>query len=215
MSYRINGPTEIGDTGALNTINGDLTFVDITTTQGNMFTVDASGNVAPIVTGTSGQALVSNGPGTAPTFQTLPAVTIENFAVDKDAGDTFDDTPTVIPSWNITSAYRYNTGSLAVATGLFTATNTGNFACKAQINYSNTNNSGSRTLELFDTTNTAVIASTTVQPTGSTAIANTIVLTTDALLTAGDVYALRFSRDVDVGTNTIEDTSHWSMNFAN
>ncbi len=41
-------------------------------TAGNVVTYDAAGVIAVAATGTSGQALLSNGPGTAPTFQTLP-----------------------------------------------------------------------------------------------------------------------------------------------
>lgn len=43
-----------------------------TGTAGNLLTWDASGQPAAVATGTSGQALLSNGAGAAPTFQTLP-----------------------------------------------------------------------------------------------------------------------------------------------
>jgi len=43
-----------------------------TGTAGNLITYDASGQPAAVATGTTGQALLSNGAGAAPTFQTLP-----------------------------------------------------------------------------------------------------------------------------------------------
>tara|TARA_R100000781_G_C4068670_1_gene123694 strand:- start:28 stop:1257 length:1230 start_codon:yes stop_codon:yes gene_type:complete len=45
-------------------------------TDGNLITYDASGNPAYVATGTTGQALTSNGAGAAPTFQTVVNVPV-------------------------------------------------------------------------------------------------------------------------------------------
>jgi len=62
------------EAGALSlaSIGGTLPLSKMATgTAGNLITYDASGNPASVATGTTGQALLSNGPGAAPTFQTL------------------------------------------------------------------------------------------------------------------------------------------------
>lgn len=215
-TYVINGPTTIGDTGALNEILGDVSLTDITTTQGNVLSVDASGNLSAVATGTANQVLTSNGAGAEPTFQNVPGATDENFAVDKDGGDTFSNTPTVVANWNTTATYRYNTGSFNTTTGVFTVANTGKFSFKATISYTNTGgsgNSGSRTLELYDTTNATVIASVTDQPGGSNSIDHYLTIDTDATLTAADTVALRFYRSNASGTNSILATSTFSGHF--
>lgn len=68
----LTGPvTSTGNATAI--ANGAIALAKLANgTAGNLVTYDAAGVIAVTATGTSGQALLSNGPGAAPTFQTLP-----------------------------------------------------------------------------------------------------------------------------------------------
>ena len=79
-------PTDITVASA-NLVNGTIATEDIADnavtlakmaggTDGNLITYDASGDPAYVATGSSGQALTSNGAGAAPTFQTVVNVPV-------------------------------------------------------------------------------------------------------------------------------------------
>ena len=164
-------------------------------------------------TGFTIPAVTTAGASAIPSWSAASGVVDESCSVDKDAADTFDSTPTVVPSWNTTAATKYNTGSLVLATGIFTVVNAGKFTVDATINYTNTGGgatSGSRTIEIFYNGAT-VIASNTTQPNASSAISNTISTAIDIDLAATDTVAVRFFRSNGSGTNTILATSTLSI----
>ena len=79
-------PTDITVASA-NLVNGTIATEDVADnavtlakmaggTDGNLITYDASGDPAYVATGSSGQALTSNGAGAAPTFQTVVNVPV-------------------------------------------------------------------------------------------------------------------------------------------
>ena len=68
MSYAINGPADIGDTGQLTNLHGDVRLSDITSSIGDLVYADASNNLAALPLGSDGYVLQSNGPGFAPSW---------------------------------------------------------------------------------------------------------------------------------------------------
>lgn len=214
MSYRINGPVTLGDTGTDTVLEGDVQFPNISTTEGELFTVNAAGSLVSIGAGTAGQILTSNGAGAVPTFQAGNVSIDDNFSVTKVAGDSFTDTPTVVPNWSDATTGSYQTAGLPIdtTTGIATAGVSGKYAFSVVLNYANSGasgNTGSRTLELF--VNAAVVRSVTTQPTGSEAIDQVISMSGDILLTAADTISVRFYRSDAGTTNNILGTTTWSM----
>jgi len=215
MAYRINGPVTIGDTATATIVNGDTSLPDVSTTQGELFSVDGAGNLVAVAAGTAGQVLTSNGAGSNPTFQAAAGGFDDNFSVLKVTGDSFSNVPTVVPNWDDTIApgrYQAGTLTLVTATGVATAANAGKYAFDVVLNYSNTGasaNTGSRLLELL--VNGSPVQQVTTQPTGDITIDQTISMSGDILLAAADTISVRFSRSDAGTTNDIQPTSTWSM----
>jgi hypothetical protein len=215
MSYTISGPVTLGSTGAATAVSGTVSLPDVSTTQGDVFTLDASGNLVGVGVGTASQVLTSNGAGAVPTWQAAAAGVDESLSATKVAADTFTTTPTIVPNWTVAAADRYaDVVTFDAATGIATITNAGKYSIKGMINYTNTGasaNTGSRTLEIFDGTNP--LQTVTIQPTGDTSIDQSLEIAADLQLAAAATISLRFYATAQGGTptNTILATSSFSL----
>jgi len=215
MAYNLTGPLNIGTTGQLNNILGNLRVTDITTTQGNLLAVGVTGNLTAVATGTSGQVLTSNGAGTQPTFQSV-ILADESVSATKTAGFSFTNVPAVVPIWSVAGTGRYNTGSLSLASGIITVANTGKFDISSTINFTNVSNAGSRTLELVADPGglNTVLSTVTIQPTPDIALDNTINLSTSLALTAATTIGFRFYGSVAAGGSVLPTSELQFARFA-
>lgn len=213
MSYRINGPTEIGDTAALNTINGDVTLADITTTHGDIVYADVSNNLARLAPGTAGEILQTNGASAAPSWVTASASLSNGFSARKTGTQGSITTQTTITTWSITPAPEYDTtgGDFAGGSGIFTAGGGGTYLIAVNVSYTQTNNSGTRTLDLY-LNGTTVIYQKVEQPTGNNTINKDISITTQMSLAMNDTIEVRLGR-TGGATLTVEATPEtwWAM----
>lgn len=215
MAYTISGPVNLGTAANLTDILGNVRLANVSTTHGDVFTVDATGNLVSVGVGTASQVLTSNGAAAVPTWQAAGAGVDESLSATKDAGDTFDTTPTIVPNWSVAAAERYSdVVAFSAATGIATITNAGKYSIKGLINYTNTGvsgNTGSRTLEIFDGTN--ALQTVTIQPTGDQTVDQSVDIAADLLLAAAATISLRFYSTGQAGTavNSILATSSFSL----
>lgn len=214
MSYRINGPTTIGDTGQLNVILGNVTLTDVGTAQGTVYYSSAAGNLFALPPGTSGQFLQTQGPAANPIWASTGFVPDSSFSASKVAGDSFNNVPTIVANWSTAGAQFFNTGQFNTTTGLFTPTVTGKYSIDATVQYMNMGaggNSGMRVLEFYDNTGASVLLSKSLQPTSDVNANQNISIDDVINLTAGSSYGLRFYRTNAAGVNTLQTTSFFAI----
>jgi hypothetical protein len=194
-AYVINGPTNIGNAGQLNTINGNVTLPNIGTAQGTVYYADVNGNLAALVPSTSGLALLTQGPGANPIWG-VGHGTDESATLFKSGNQTIGPGPasSIITGYtSVPAAPEYNTGSFNATTGVFTALATFKYQFNVQISYINTtDNSGTRTLTLLRN-GVATATSTPIQPTGAIADNQVLMVNITLLLNAGDTISAQFA----------------------
>ena len=200
MSYIINGPTTIGDTGSINTFNGDITLTDIGVTRGDLFTVVTGGNLSAIAVGTAGQVLTSD--GTDPGWASATAGSVgEGFAAFLTISNTgIASTPTTIGTalepWSTAGTFGYanftvSGDTFVVTTGIFTSTSGGNYLVSYNIDYTNTVNNGTRTISLYDGTSNVLTRS--YQPAGNNSVNKYVSISVQITLSATDTLELQMS----------------------
>ena len=215
MSYTISGPVDLGTVATATTLAGTISLPNVSVTQGDVFTVDASGNLVAVGVGTASQVLTSNGAASVPTWQAAAAGVDESLSATKTAGSNFDATLTIVPNWTVAAADRYaDIVAFDAATGIATITNAGKYSIKGLINYTNTGasaNTGSRTLEIFN--GTTALQTVTIQPTGDTSIDQSLEIAADLQLLAAATISLRFYATGQGGApiNTILASSSFSL----
>jgi len=214
MAYRINGPTEIGDSPtALNTIRGNVNLIDITTTWGDLVFADTSNNLTRLAPGTAGQILQTNGAGADPSWVTSSASLANGFSARKTGTQTPITTQTTITTWSTASAPEYDTtgGDFVPATGVFTAGAAGTYKVAVSVAYTQNNNDGNRILDLY-LNGTTVIYQKTLQPSGHNAVNKHIDITTQVSLAMNDTLVVRLGR-TGTSTLTVQPTPEtwWAM----
>ena len=221
MAYRINGPTDIGNTGQQNLIQGDTKLQDAGFAQGTVYYANASGILTGLSPGTLGNVLTTQGAGANPTWASASA-TSNGFSVGKTAGDTFSNTEVVIGNWNTTTPTGvtlnpfFNTGApvLTLVSGIFIPDITGVYQIDAHIIYTNTNNSGDRTLTFSERTvgpvYNPIISTGTQQPSSSTGTDQSLRINISIKLDATKEYVLTIVSSNAAGTRTILAPSRFS-----
>jgi hypothetical protein len=143
-------------------------------TAGNLITYDVSGNPVAVATGTTGQALLSNGAGAAPTFQTLPG-----------GGDALTTNP-LSQFAATTSAQLRGVLSDEDGTGQFLTTNgsAANLTSFPTLNQSTTGNADTATLATTATTANAGDSATAFFGAGTIEFARLPMIDDDTFATA-------------------------------
>lgn len=195
MSYIINGPTQIGDTGQLNEILGDLQLSDVCTATGDLiYSSNAAGLMVALPIGTAGQILTVA--GGVPTWAGASNVE-EGFSARKTGTQAVTGTPADIAGWSTATAPEFDTtgGDWVNASGLYTASLAGTVNARAVVSLSNTRNNGERTLSLYwdDGATPANYVTVTVQPSANNAIPTVLNLATSLTLAIGDALSLQIS----------------------
>ncbi len=228
MAYIITGPTEIGTTGQLNNILGDLRLTDIGVDQGTVFFAGATGpgNIQALPPGVAGQVLQTNGAAMDPTWVNNTAtLTTNGFCAGKTAGDTFADTEIQIQNWStttptvgLTTNPFYNTGpDFNATTGVFTAPTTAVYIVDAYIQYSNTSpaHGSLKTLTFVEVTsgpaNGIIISCGPKQGSGNVESTETLHIHQAVRLSVAAEYALRIVASTADTTNTILASSRFNI----
>ena len=215
MSYRINGPTEIGDTATLNTVNGDVTLADITTTHGDIVYADGSNNLARVAPGTVGEVLQTNGSGASPSWVMASASLGNGFSARKTGTQgSIVGTPVVITTWSVGMGIEYDTtgGDFVPATGIFTAGAAGTYKIDVDVAFTQTANNGSRVLDLF-LNGTTVIFQKTFQPSGGNNTTQNASISSQLSLAMNDTLSVRLYRSSGNSTLTVQASPEtwWAM----
>jgi hypothetical protein len=226
-AYIITGATQIGTTGQQNNILGNTILTDSgSTAQGTIYYANASGYLTALVPGTAGQVLQTNGAAANPVWANVSATIVTTgFSAAKSAGTTFSNTLLDIPSWNIiapggisTNPYFNTALSFDIATGIFTAPQTGVYTVDAMIEYTNTNNSGNKTVVFAEKgvgpTYYNILTSGPLQPSGDITTNQVVRVHGNVKLSGGALYVLRIVSSNALGTNTILTSSRWNVVLA-
>jgi hypothetical protein len=237
MSYIIEGPTIIGTTGQSTLIRGPVGVGDITqntTINGPIFTptlttgtgdviycsnggtgaltrlgVGSNGQVLTLASGLPSWVTPSGGGTTNLSFSAFKSGTQ---AITVAASTT---TTTQITGWSTTSPGFDGTGG-QFASNAFTPTITGTYLFSINLSFTDTSNSGSRTILIRNTTSATTLASRQYQPTPDTVINQQTSINIPLALTASNVIQLQLT--VSTGatgtTSTIQaanGSSWWSV----
>jgi len=227
MAYRINGPVTIGDSGALNTVNGNSTFAHsgagvAAPLQGQVYYVDSSLQLRGLATGTAGNVLITNGAGADPSW-TSQSITTNGFSVSKIAADTFSNTQVIIDDWvttipaGVTSNPFFNTGApnFVLATGVYTPSSNGTYHVSITLEYTSTSAADSTTLTFAEQTagpvfNT-ILTSGPIQQNPQTSERQKIDLVGTIKLGSGLTYVATVQSSGTTGVKTISANSRFSI----
>lgn len=237
MSYIIDGPSIIGTTGLQVLIHGPVTLGDSTqntTLQGSVFTPTLTTGTGDIVYCSNGGtgALTRLGAGSNGQVLTL-ASGIPSWATPSGGGTTnlsfsafksgtqaitvaaSTTTTTQITGWSTASPGFDGTGG-QFASNAFTPTVTGTYLFNINLSFTDTSNSGSRTILIRNTTTATTLASRQFQPTPDVNIHQETSINIPLALTASNVIQLQLT--VSTGstgtTSTIQaanGSSWWSV----
>lgn len=223
-AYIITGATQIGTTGLQNNILGNTILTDSgSTSRGTVYYANASGYLTALVPGVAGQVLQTNGAGADPVWANVSASLVTTgCSAAKNAGLTFSNTFIDIGGWNITgpggmsiNPYFNTGGSLNLTTGEFTAPQTGAYSVDILIEYTNTNNSGNKTVVFAEKgigpTYYNIFTSGPLQPSGDINTDQVARLHGTVKLAAGAIYVVRIVSSNALGTNTITTSSRLSI----
>lgn len=204
MSYIINGPTQIGDTGQLNAILGDVRLSDIATTLGDMVYVNASGNLTQLSIGSAGEVLtVVAG---IPSWETA-TTTETGFSAIKSGTQgplAAPFTNTTITTWSVAAPYYDTTGGDFVpATGVYTSSTAGTVNVRAGVSLLSSTNGGNRSASVRynGTTNVFTVTS---QPSANNAIPLFLTISSGISLAATDTVELVVSSTSAAGNSTVQ-----------
>lgn len=222
MSYIISGPTTIGTSAQLNTILGNVKFNDISTTQGSVFYVNSSGNLAGLNPGVSGQVLTTQGGSANPIWATIPTPSTVGFSAAANS-NTISSTPAPITSWNINSPTGatvnpfFNNGSVFdLGTGAFTPSTTGKYQIDAYIEYSITDNADYRTLQFCDFNGGVyhpLLQTSNIQPSGDIGANQVLNIHQTINVSSSGTYFLVASISGGSFTDTVTTNSRFSAIF--
>lgn len=204
MAYIINGPTQIGDAGQLNTILGDVTLTNIATTLGDLLYVNGSANLAPIPIGAAGEVLtVVAG---IPAWVT-PTTTETGFSAIKSGAQgpiTAPFTDTTVTTWSVAAPYYDTTGGDFVpATGVYTASTAGTVNVRCGISLASSTNGGARSVSIRYNGTTNVFTMT-AQPSANNNIATFLHASSSILLAATDTIEVAISSTAATGNSTVQ-----------
>lgn len=209
MSYIINGPVIIGDTGQNTTIKGNLFTPDLTNATGDLIycsnggtgalsklAATTNGFVLTLAAGLPSWAAAANSSTTPLSFSAFKSGTQ---AIAAGIGAT---TTSQITTWS-TAAPGFN-NSATFASSNFTPSVTGTYLFTAGVSFTDTGNSGSRSILIRDTTAAATLASRQFQPTPDIAISQQVDICVALSLTATNIIQLQFS--VTAGASAVTST---------
>lgn len=215
MSYVINGPTLIGDTGLDNTIQGTLTLADVCTDTGDLiYSSNATGLMTRLAAGTAGYVLTSNGPSTAPSWQVDTNSIDDAFSAGLTAAQTIlaaaATTPVAIQGFTVAiPGFDTTTGgwfAAGQAAGIWTPGTAGKYRVSITVSFTNTDgaaasNAGNRTVRLVAAGSNYIVKQ--FQPTGATAAEQQINFTTDIVLTAVQTVSVEIFSSTTAGGMTV------------
>lgn len=221
MSYIINGPVIVGDNGQNTTIRGNLFTPNLTNATGDLIycsnggtgalsklAATTNGFVLTLAAGLPSWAAAANSSTTPLSFSAFKSGTQ---AIVTGAGAT---TTTQITTWSTASPGFDGTGG-QFATSNFTPTVTGTYLFTAGVSFTDTGNSGSRSILIRDTTAAATLASRQFQPTPDIAINQQVDICVALTLTATNVIQLQLSVTTGASgtTSTIQASpaTFWSV----
>lgn len=204
MSYIINGPTQIGDAGQLNTILGDVTLTNIATTLGDMLYVNGSANLAPITIGANGDVLtvVAGIPSWQPFTTTETGFSAIKSGAQGPIAAPFSNT--TITTWSVAAPYYDTTGGDFVpATGVYTSSAAGTVNVRAGVSLLSSTNSGNRSASVRynGTTNVFTVTS---QPSANNSIPLFLTITSGISLAATDTVELVVTSTSATGNSTVQ-----------
>ena len=199
MSYVIDGPTIIGDVGTNNTLQGTLTLPQVCTATGDLiYSSNAGGLMTRLAIGTAGQVLTVSG-GLLPSWAPAgtPSTTGIAFSAFKSGTQNISSaasssTTAQITSWSTSSPGYDNTSGLFSSSN-FTPTVTGTYLVVCKVAFTDTNNTGSRTLLVVDTTSSTTLAQRQNQPNPDIALNQQLDFSVPLALTSGHVIQLQMT----------------------
>lgn len=224
MSYIVNGPVILGNASQNTEIRGNIFTPGLTTGTGDLIycSVGGTGALTRLGVGTNGQVLTlaaglpswatpSGGGVTDVGFSALKSGTQ---AVAAGIGAT---TTSQITGWSVASpGYNGTSTPFSVAGSQFVVPTTGTYLLNANISFSDSNNSGSRGIDVFNATTTTVLFQRVFQPTPDITINQQATISAQMSLTATHNIQIRLT--VTAGatacTSTIQSASNstfWSM----
>lgn len=204
MSYTINGPTLIGDTGELNEILGTLQLSDVCTATGDIiYSSNANGLMTRRAIGTAGQVLTVV--GGVPDWAT-PTTIEEGFSARKTGTQvlTIPFTDAVVTNWSTGTAPEYDTtgGDFNSTTGVYTASLAGTVNVRAGISLLSNRNNGTRSLSIrYNGTNSFTM---TAQPSANNSIPTFLHASTNLNLAATDTVDIVINSSANGGTSTVQ-----------
>lgn len=205
MSYVINGPTQIGDTGQLNEILGTLQLSDVCTAIGDIiYSSDAAGLMVALPIGTAGQVLTVVGgiPAWATATTTETGFSAIKSGTQGPIAAPFTDT--TVDTWSVAAPY-YDTsaGDFVPATGVYTASTAGSVNVRCGISLLSSTNSGSRSVSIRYNGTTNVFTMT-AQPSANNSIPTFLHASSSLLLAATDTVEVAITSTAATGNSTVQ-----------
>lgn len=224
MSYIINGPVIVGDASQNTEIRGNIFTPNLTTTAGDLIYCSTTGTGALTRLAATTNGFVLTLSGGLPVWAAAAAggVTDVGFSALKSgtqavAAGIGATTTSQITGW-VTSSPGYNgTGSpFSVAGSQFVVPTTGTYLLNANISFSDSNNSGSRGIDVFNATTATVLFQRVFQPTPDITINQQATISAQMSLTATHNIQIRLTVTAGASavTSTIQSASNstfWSM----
>ena len=208
-SYKVSGPTQIGDTGQLNDIQGDVRLSDITTTYGDIVYANGSNDLQRLAPSTADFVLTTQAAGAAPVWKDVNSIVTGSSlspvvsAVKSGAQAGITTVATTIASWSTAApGFDDSGGAFNTATGVFTASVAGVYKLVCNIGFTNTSNAGDRVVDTF-LNGVTVWNERSFQPTGSVASNQVTILNSLLSLGIGDTIQVRIYRSGGAGTITV------------
>lgn len=203
MSYVINGPTQIGDTGSLNEILGDVRLTNVTSALGDILYADATNNLTALPIGADGTVLtvVAGVPAWSGFTTTETGFSARKTGTQGPIAAPFSDT--TITTWSTSTAPEFDTtgGDFNATTGVYTASSAGTVNARAGVSMSSTVNSGTRSASILYNSTADFVA--TAQPSASNAIPLFFSLSTNLNLAISDTVEVAVSSDAATGSSTV------------
>lgn len=212
MSYIVNGPVILGNASQNTEIRGNIFTPGLTTGTGDLIycSVGGTGALTRLPVSTNGFVLTLSGGLPVWAAASGSGVTDVGFSALKSgtqavAAAISSTTTSQITGWSISSpGYNGNLTPFDTANSRFVVPATGTYTLTASVSFTDSNNSGSRGIDVFNATTATVLFRKTFQPTPDITINQQANISAQMSLTSGDFIQIRLT--VTAGATAVNST---------